>query len=84
MPPVGDTSSHEYYPPMPDPANEESGYAELYPARLQDEVNASYIHNKVLPRVEGTDYMKTKEDVYEEETGTEEQGERPEGKERNT
>ena len=63
--PAGDTSSHEYYPPHPDPSNEETEEAELYPERLQDEVNEIYDHNKVLPRVEGTDYVKDKEDYSE-------------------
>ena len=51
---------HKNFPPHKDPANEETGMAELYPESLQDEVNEIYQHNKVLPRVEGVDYIKGK------------------------
>lgn len=44
------------FPPTPDPMNEETGIRELYPESNQDEVNASYNHNKVLPRQAGVDF----------------------------
>lgn len=51
------------FPPIPDPANEETGVAELYPERLQDEINDLYNHDKVLPRKSGVDY--TEDSGYE-------------------
>lgn len=33
-----------------------ANFPDLYPKNLQDAVNESYNHNKVLPRVEGEDY----------------------------
>lgn len=33
-----------------------SNFPNLYPKNLQDAVNESYTHDKVLPRVEGQDY----------------------------
>lgn len=60
--PFGNVFGHENFPPHDDPANEETGKTELYPERLQDEVNEIYNHDKVLPRVEGTDYVKDKDD----------------------
>lgn len=50
------------FPPRPDPANEETGVAELYPESLQDEVNETYNHDKVLPRSSGKDYTPDKDD----------------------
>ncbi len=60
--PFANPFDHSNFPPQADPANEETGMAELYPESLQDEVNESYNHNKVLPRLEGVDYTKDKED----------------------
>ena len=37
-------------------------FPELYPYRLQDKVNESYTHDKVLPRIEGKDYGTYKEE----------------------
>lgn len=71
---MGTPFSHENFPPHTDPASQDSGMAELYPANLQDEVNESYTHDKVLPRQEGTDYVKTKEEYSEDASGTQEQG----------
>lgn len=45
-----------------DPTN----FPDLYPKNLQDEVNESYNHDKVLPRVEGKDYNPTALDISEE------------------
>lgn len=63
----GDTVEfdHKNFPPHDDPANEETGKAELYPENLQDEINETYNHNKVLPRVDGKDYTADKEDYNE-------------------
>jgi hypothetical protein len=60
-----DNFGHAHFPPKDDPSNEETGKAELYPESNQDEVNESYNHNKVLPRVEGEDYTADKEDYNE-------------------
>ena len=60
--PQDDNFGHSEFPPRPDTANEETGKAELYPENLQDETNEIYAHNKVLPRVAGSDYSKDKED----------------------
>lgn len=46
----------ENFPPHSDPTNEVTGVSELYPKNLQDEINETYHHNKVLPRIKGTDY----------------------------
>jgi hypothetical protein len=43
-----------------------SNFPDLYPKNLQDEVNESYNHDKVLPRVEGQDYNETAQDKSEE------------------
>ena len=48
--PFGNVFSHDNFPPTQDPANKETGMAELYPERLQDDVNEYYSHDKVLPR----------------------------------
>lgn len=53
-------SGHDQFPPIPDPSNEETKEAELYPKNLQDDINESYGHNKVLPRKAGTDYVDDK------------------------
>lgn len=50
-------SGYNNFPPIPDPSNEVTGMAELYPKNLQDELNESYYHNKVLPRVPDVDYI---------------------------
>lgn len=63
--PFGNVFGHNNFPPQADPANEETKQEELYPERLQDEVNELYEKDKVLPRVEGVDYIKDK-DMYEE------------------
>lgn len=57
--------SKTHFPPIADPANEETKVDELYPERLQDEVNEIYKKDKVLPRQEGVDFTKDKE-MYEE------------------
>lgn len=43
-----------------------SNFPDLYPKNLQDEVNESYNHDKVLPRVEGQDFSSTAKDPSEE------------------
>ena len=58
--PYGTPFSHKNFPPRKDPANEETGMAELYPENLQDQVNESYNHDKVLPRIKGEDYTASK------------------------
>lgn len=45
------------FPPTPNSTNEETKKAELYPENIQDMVNNFYGHNKVLPRIEGEDYV---------------------------
>lgn len=60
--PYGNEFDHANFPPHDDPANKETGKAELYPESLQDEINDIYQHNKVLPRQEGVDYVADKED----------------------
>jgi hypothetical protein len=65
--PFGTPFGHQNFPPSDDPANEETGKAELYPENLQDETNEYYKHDKVLPRMEGVDYTKDKEDYTEEQ-----------------
>lgn len=42
--------------PFGNPFGQEN-FPNLYPENLQDEVNESYTHDKVLPRVEGKDYQ---------------------------
>lgn len=56
MPGMNNPFDKNNFPPTKDPANEETGTRELYPESNQDEVNETYMHNKVLPRVEGEDY----------------------------
>lgn len=51
---------HENFPPHVDPANEETNESELYPKSLQDGINESYSHDKVLPRVPGKDFIQGK------------------------
>ena len=58
--PQGDPFGRDNFPPIPDPANEETGMAELYPKNNQDETNEYYNHNKVLPRQAGVDYTDSK------------------------
>jgi hypothetical protein len=48
---------HTNFPAHKDPANGESGVAELYPERMQDQVNNYYTHDKAMPRIEGKDYV---------------------------
>jgi len=60
MPGMNNPFDKNNFPPTPDPSNEETGKAELYPESNQDEVNETYNHNKVLPRVEGEDYTADK------------------------
>lgn len=33
-----------------------TNFPDLYPKNMQDGINESYNHNKVLPRMEGKDY----------------------------
>lgn len=54
--PFGNEFDKKNFPPIPDPANEDTGKSELYPKSLQDTVNEAYNHDKVLPRVEGVDF----------------------------
>ena len=49
------------FPTRNDPANKETGKSELYPERLQDEINEIYQKDRVLPRIEGIDYEKDNE-----------------------
>ena len=60
--PFGVVFGHDNFPPTEDPANEETKKSELYPENIQDMVNESYTKNKVLPRVEGKDYVTDEED----------------------
>lgn len=52
-------------------------FPNLYPPRLQDEVNEAYTHDKVLPKIEGVDYNETeinkKEEYVEDQMGLQEQ-----------
>lgn len=43
-----------------------SNFPNLYPQNMQDEVNESYTHDKVLPRIPGKDYTETAMDKKEE------------------
>jgi len=61
----GEDFGRANFPPLTDPANEETGVAELYPESLQDEVNETYNHNKVLPRKAGVDYTEAKNEKGE-------------------
>jgi hypothetical protein len=51
-------------------------FPDLYPPTLQDEVNESYNHDKVLPKQEGKDYIETelnkKEEALENAAGYQE------------
>lgn len=67
--PFANPFDHSNFPPHKDPANEETGMAELYPENLQDQVNTAYNHNKVLPREAGVDYTESKI-KYSETQGT--------------
>ena len=60
-PPFGNIFGHDNFPPTEDPSNRETGVSELYPERLQDEINECYTHDKVLPRRSGVDYEADKE-----------------------
>lgn len=76
--PFGNPFDKENFPNHKDPSNRETGEAELYPERLQDEINECYVHDKVLPRVEGKDYIKDKEldESYSEEAEDTKDGQR--------
>ena len=68
--PFGTTFDKTNFPPHKDPANEETGVAELYPERLQDDVNEYYNHDKVLPRVAGVDYTEESANMQNDDDAT--------------
>ncbi len=43
-----------------------TNFPDLYPKNLQDAVNESYSHDKVLPRTEGQDYNLTSKNLAHE------------------
>jgi hypothetical protein len=54
---------------MPEPFGtpfDVNNFPDLYPKNMQDEINESYTHDKVLPRQEGKDYNETAQDISEE------------------
>ena len=61
MEPFGTPFGPENFPPQADTSNEETGKNDLYPESIQDDVNESYTHDKVLPRIEGKDYSNDKD-----------------------
>lgn len=58
--PITNPFSHDNFPPTDDPANRETEKCELYPKRIQDEVNEMYSHDQVLYREPGKDYTESK------------------------
>lgn len=58
---------YTHFPPQPVVGDELTGKQELYPERIQDDVNNYYTHDKSMPRIAGVDYQEETKLKYDDD-----------------